>query len=731
MKTELLAPAASVQGLKAVINAGADAAYIGGIRFGARAYAENAGEEDLVRALDYAHLRDRKVYLTVNTLLKDSEIDELYDYMLPYYRAGIDAVLVQDFGVLSFLHEAFPDLPLHASTQMTVTGPKTAQLLAGCGITRVVPARELSLEELSAIRSESGLEVEVFVHGALCVCYSGQCLYSSFLGGRSGNRGRCAQPCRLLYLMDDRYFHGQESILEQPSARHYLSPKDLNLLARLPELTEAGIDSLKIEGRMKRPEYAAGVTSIYRKYLDLALSGEPYTVSAEDQRKIYDLYNRSGFTDGYLYRHNGPEMMAPVKHELTREETDRRHALYEEYKALFMDKDSRIPVQGALTVRTGEPSSFFLSHGGWSVRKEGPVPEKASGVPLSKEQLEKRAGKLGGTEFAAEMIMADTDGSSFLPVSALNTLRRETAEALRLKILSERRRDSEKPPHLMPYPVKENGSAELSALIRTEEQLDAVLGFGEVREVEIESSLILSGKDPLKEALRLIRKVRRNGVLPTIAMPYIEREGNPAGVLADHYAELAEEGLHRYLVRSFETFSDMVFMGLGEKIRTDCSLYAFNRYSASFIRSLGAAGMTAPLEWSRREFMNRPEGMEEAVIYGYLPLMVTAQCLQKNTGSCTREGAVHTLTDRMGIRFRVISECVFCYNIIYNSLPLALFGELGEISSCGFRLLRLQFTSEPAEETKRLLMKARDALRGALGQEEAGFTRGHYRHGVE
>ena len=732
MSTELLSPAASPEGLRAVINAGADAAYIGGTKFGARAYARNADEEELLRGLDYAHIRDRKVYLTVNTLLKDSELDELYDYMLPYYRAGIDAVLVQDFGVLSFLHEAFPDLPLHASTQMTVTGPAAARLLSGFGVTRIVPARELSLEELSAIREESGLEIEIFVHGALCVSYSGQCLYSSFLGGRSGNRGRCAQPCRLLYLKDDNTFHAQSSILERPDARHYLSPKDLCLIGSLPELVAAGIDSLKIEGRMKRPEYAAGVTSIYRKYLDMALSGEPWHVAGEDLQRLFDLYNRTGFTDGYLHRHNGPEMMAPVKHELTPEETERRHRLYEEYGKLFMERGPRIPVEAELVMRTGEPCSYSLSHGPYRVRREGAAPERADGAPMTTDQLKKRAGKLGGTDFEAAGISVTTDGSSFLPVSTLNALRRETVSALQALMLDGRKRSKENPHVLRPYPEKEaSEKAGLSALVRTEAQLDEVLSSGLVSEAEIESAMILKAADPRAEAVRLIRKVRKEHCRPTIAMPHVDRAGNAAAVLIDHADELSEAGLHRFLVRSFETFSAMIFKGLGDMIRTDAGLYAFNRYSSAFLLGLGAAGMTAPPEWSRHEFKNRPQGMEEAVIYGYLPLMVTAQCLEKNTAGCTRRDAVHFLTDRMGIRFRETAECIFCYNIIYNSLPLALFDDVREITSCGFRLLRLQFSSESKDEIRRLLMKARDALDGADIREETDFTRGHFRHGVE
>ena len=323
---ELLAPAGSAAGLRAVISAGCDACYIGGSKFGARAYAENPGEEELCDLIDYAHIRGVKVYLTVNTLLKEEELSELPEYIRPYYERGLDAVLVQDFGVLRTVRSFFPDLPLHASTQMTVTGPQSASFLAEQGISRVVPAREMTLDELREIHEKSGLEVEAFIHGALCVCYSGQCLLSSQLGGRSGNRGRCAQPCRLRYESKDGEGQRVKGDL--------LSPKDLCLLDRLPDLIESGVSSLKIEGRMKQPEYAAGVVSVYRKYLDLYFEKgrQGYTAKEADRKILLTLFNRDGFTDGYLNRHNGPEMMAFRRNELSQAEEKRRADLYAAFR---------------------------------------------------------------------------------------------------------------------------------------------------------------------------------------------------------------------------------------------------------------------------------------------------------------------------------------------------------------------------------------------------------------
>ncbi|MBO5198953.1 MAG: U32 family peptidase [Lachnospiraceae bacterium] len=305
---ELLSPAGSFEAMKAAANAGCDAVYIGGSRFGARAYANNLEQDDMLEAIDYMHIRGKKLYLTVNTLLKEEECGALYDYIDPYYRRGLDAVIVQDLGVLSFLHRNFPELPLHASTQMTLTMAEGANLLKDYGVTRLVPARELTLPEIIRMRRDTDLEIETFIHGALCYCYSGQCLMSSMLGGRSGNRGRCAQTCRMEYSAG------------RSASGYLLSPKDICTLAILPELMESGIDSFKIEGRMKRSEYTAGVTAVYRKYMDLytGLGAKGYEAHikahadefGEDMGMLMDLYNRGGFSGGYYKTAKGPGMMA-------------------------------------------------------------------------------------------------------------------------------------------------------------------------------------------------------------------------------------------------------------------------------------------------------------------------------------------------------------------------------------------------------------------------------------
>ena len=315
-KVEILSPAGSTKSLKAAINASCDAIYIGGSKFGARAYADNPEQDTLVEAIEYAHIHDKKLYLTVNTLLKNNELkDELYEYLYRYYNAGLDAVIVQDMGVVHFINEHFPGLPIHASTQMSLNMAQGANVLKDYGITRFVPGRELSLEELKEIRNNTDLEIEVFVHGSLCYSYSGQCLMSSVLSGRSGNRGRCAQPCRMPYSLVEEG-HKQLSV---DNEKYLLSPKDICTLDLIPDLIDAGVDSFKIEGRMKRPEYTALTTYIYKKYVDKYLdlgrkSYERYIFDnkkefKKDKMNLLDIYNRGGFSEGYLKKRNGRKMI--------------------------------------------------------------------------------------------------------------------------------------------------------------------------------------------------------------------------------------------------------------------------------------------------------------------------------------------------------------------------------------------------------------------------------------
>ncbi len=431
---ELLAPAGSVDTMRACFSAGADAVYMGLQKFGARAYAENADSVRYADALDEAHLLGKKLYCTLNTLLKDPELDELDALVRPLYEHGLDGVIVQDLGVLSRLHRLFPDLPLHLSTQSAVTGPGAVNFLKQFGVTRVIPARELSLQEVRRIREESGAEVEVFVHGALCYSYSGVCLFSSFAGGRSGNRGRCAGSCRLPYSVSD--LAGRP--VGSSDARYPLSMKDLQTIEFLPDILRAGVSSLKIEGRMKKAEYAAGVTSIYRKYLDRVLKDPdaPYKVAKEDLRHLFRLFNREGFTEGFL-RAAAPESRVAVHEKGFRtEEADFLGFVRENY----LEKPLETPVRERYVFKSGVPAQLMLQTeicGSVFDAAESTeaLPAPALKSPLRKDQLEERLSKLGGTGFVMSEIRGDFEEGLFLPVSVLNELRRNAAQTLKNKIL--------------------------------------------------------------------------------------------------------------------------------------------------------------------------------------------------------------------------------------------------------------------------------------------------------
>lgn len=499
---ELLAPAGSYESLYAAVNAGADAVYIGGSRFGARAYADNPEEEALLRGIDYCHLHGRKLYLTVNTLLKERELEEqLHDYIRPYYREGLDGVIVQDFGVVRFLKAYFPNLPLHASTQMTVTGADGAEILKKEGLTRIVPARELSLDEIRGIITKTGLEVETFIHGAMCYCYSGQCLFSSMIGGRSGNRGRCAQPCRLPYQL--------QGCADSKRQYYILSMKDMCVDESIEELIDAGITSFKIEGRMKRPEYTAGVVSVYRRRIDQYLeTGKKRPVSEEDHRILLDLYNRGGFSNGYYHQYNGPKMMsmeqpnhfgtaaASVVSEKkgilvlealeplykgdvlelhdgegvltlggdvqkgknvslradgircrvgsTFYRTKCTHLL-ESLEEQYLKKEIQEKIKGELMISIGSPAILSVTCGEETVTVCSEQTASAAQTrPVLEADLRRQMEKTGNTPFVFEQLDITMEGELFFPLREINELRRRALEQLAAALSRREKRCDEK-----------------------------------------------------------------------------------------------------------------------------------------------------------------------------------------------------------------------------------------------------------------------------------------------
>ena len=432
-KAELLAPAGTYESFLGAIHAGADAVYLAGQKFGARAYAGNFSTEELCRAIRYAHLSDRKVYLTLNTLVKESEFEGLYDYLHPFYEEGLDGIIVQDFGVLRYVKEEFPELPLHISTQATVTGVEGARFLKEQGAVRVVPARELSLKEIRRIKEETGLELETFIHGAMCYCYSGQCLFSSIAGGRSGNRGRCAQPCRLPYQLK---LDGKNSF---PKESYPLSLKDMCTIQDIPRLLEAGIDSFKIEGRMKKPEYAAGVTAIYRKYIDRWYENPEKNgkVDTKDLQKLSSLYIRSEVQNGYYFRHNGEEMITLQSPAYSGSDDK----VLEQIRKEYLIPEKKQEISAFLHCHVGEPlllTLYALNEQDCCVTVEGPIVEKASKQPAAADSLQEKIIKMGNTFFMVKDCQIELGEDCFVPVKVLNELRREAAQQLEDAILKQK-----------------------------------------------------------------------------------------------------------------------------------------------------------------------------------------------------------------------------------------------------------------------------------------------------
>ncbi len=422
-KVELLAPAGNYESFIGAVNAGADAVYLGGDKFGARAFAENFSTEQLCDAIHYAHLFNRKVYLTLNTLIKEKEFGELYSYIQPFYEAGLDGIIIQDMGVFAFVRRNFPHLPLHVSTQMTVTGVHGTKLLKEEGAVRIVPARELSLQEIREIKDETGLEMETFIHGAMCYCYSGQCLFSSFLGGRSGNRGKCAQPCRLPYEVLEK----GKAVTGDVSS-HPLSLKDMCTVKHIPDLIEAGIDSFKIEGRMKKPEYAAGVTAIYRKYIDLYYKKgrDGFRVSEEDMKLLETLYIRSEIQDGYYFRHNGKEM-------ITREApgySGSDDKLLGQIRNRYLEKTLKLPVQMQAYFHKDSEAVLTMSCGDVYVTVTGQVVQRAANRPVTEQNIRDGLCALGETYFETESVEIDAQEDIFYPLKAIKDLRREAVQKL-------------------------------------------------------------------------------------------------------------------------------------------------------------------------------------------------------------------------------------------------------------------------------------------------------------
>ena len=711
---EVLAPAGSFQTFKAVIEAGADAVYVGGSSFGARAYADNFTEEELLQAIDYAHLRGKKVYLTVNTLLKNKEInDELYDYLLPFYLKGLDAVLVQDFGALSYIHKAFPDLPIHTSTQMTVTGIEGVRLLQSYGVTRVVMARETSLAEMKKIHEATGMELEAFVHGALCYCYSGQCLFSSLLGGRSGNRGRCAQPCRLAYTVMD------ENHKELLKDSYILSMKDMCGIRDINELKEAGVYSLKIEGRMKRPEYAAGVVSFYRKYVD---SLKP--VSDSDYNKLKSLGNRCGFTDKYYFDHNAKDMITYEKPNFAVEDED----FVSRISAKYVDTETRLPIKGICVLNEGNNSFLTVECKNYVYTATGQTVDIAQKKPLIKEDVEKRLSKTGDTSFVFEELEVIMDDNIFMPNGAINELRRSALEGLKNELLSTYVRDESRCSKQKPAPVADKSAdlqAVCSASVETTAQLKEVCKSSLISRVYIDWNRY-SLNDFDNEIADDIRFVTTNSKKIYIILPAVCRD-KTYNFLLSKQDLLGQSAISGFVVKNYEELGWCLDKFPDREIITDHNLYTYNDYAVNAYHELNISLDTMPLELNGREIARRSNADTEMIVYGYYPLMTSAQCVHRNSSKCDKCKQITYLKDRYNKLFPVKNMCNECYNVIYNTLPTMLFNDIARLKESKIHNLRLMFTVEDAAETREILSYFENPSLKRRGE----FTNGHYKRGVE
>ena len=815
-KPEILAPAGSIQGMKAAIAAGCDAVYMGGSCFGARAYAENPEEDEMLKAIAYCHLHGVKLYMTVNTLIKSREMEEsLFSFLRPYYEAGLDAVIVQDMGVLRFISRHFPELAVHASTQMSLTMGKGTKLLEKYHVTRMVPARELTLEELVQLRKDTSLELEVFVHGALCYCYSGQCLFSSMFGGRSGNRGRCAQPCRMPYWLEDG---------KRAEGDYLLSPMELCNLSYLSEMIEAGIDSFKIEGRMKRPEYTAFVASMYRKYIDLYfdLGAEGYrnyirqhnNEWQEDLRRLAELYNRNGFTQGYLEgkagevsnrsfgkkgqmlsslrpKHGGVcvgTVLSVGKHEVIYqtekrlsaqdvvEFRDERHqpsyeytlgsdveafrkvtaryqkgsrikpgdrvyrtkdaALLMEIREKYLEGEQQLGVSGIFTAKAGEPLRFMVCRKeadgeiAFMAESVGDVCQKAEKQPATSESVYKTLNQTGNSSFYFEELKIELEGELFLPVGALKKLRRESLEKLEREIVeSFWRNDTIESGQEEEVLLTENAIPEkklTSASVMRMEQLEAVLESEKISIIYLHTEVMNRA-----ELFDGFERIVAAGKQPWLILPHIFRK-NTRKIFEKEFAK--KDGLFSlawsgYLVKNMESLDFLTdVVGIEkEKIRLDHNMYLMNKEAYYFWKEQGIEQFTLPLELTEEEMETFPFlSQVELLVYGKLPLMVSAQCIVSNTAGCQGNRAelqnqILTFYNQKKQEFEVVNYCKYCYNTIYQKEPLDIVKLVEKNEILDLAGKRYSFTTESGSETKEVLE----------GRFEGKTQLGHFRLGIE
>ena len=689
---ELLSPAGSRAALEAAVQSGADAVYMGFGAFNARRNAKNFTDEEFADAVAYCHLRGVRVFLTLNTLLTDRELPQAAEVLRKASQMGVDAVLVQDWGVLTLAQAVTPDLPIHASTQMSLFTSGGARWAERLGMERVVLARELSREDIANVCRNCGAEIEVFVHGALCMCYSGQCTMSALIGQRSGNRGACAQPCRLPYGVNG------------PCKNQFpLSLKDANLSAYLQELGDMGVACLKLEGRMKRPEYVAVITAIYRRLID-----EKRGPTAEESRALEQAFSRSGFTDGYYRRRKGPAMFGTRP-----ENAPEPRELFSEARKLYENGEHKqIPITMQANIRTGQPAALTVSDGVHAVTVTGPVPETARNRALTAEDAAQRLQKTGGTVFRCETAEVDVGDGLMLTAAAINGLRRDALEALAAARTAVPQRRSLPTPALPEGETFSPAAPKLTCSIARLDQLTETLAHGaEMIYVPIE---LLPGLKDYRGRAKLCA-----------VLPRVWRDGDEAG-----FRRILETTPSLSAVSIGNAGHMAIVEGLPLERRGDFGLNVFNSRAVAFWQGQGLDSVTVSFELRHQQVRELRKYLPcEGIVYGRLPLMVTENCMTGNAGNCRGDKRLcdgeNALTDRTGARFPLLGQ-YGCRCEIENSRTLFL-ADKPEWRSCGLTWARLRFTTESPTQCDAVLRRYQDE--GDWTPEE--FTRGLFYRGVE
>ncbi len=697
--TELLSPAGTWEALAAAVQNGADAVYIGGSAFSARAGAKNFDDTQLCSAVRYCHVRGVKVFVTLNTLIKENEFEDAVHFASFLRDIGTDGIIIQDFGLASFILKVMPDIRLHASTQMTVHSVSGAKALSELGFKRIVLARELSFEQIKQIKRETDTELEIFVHGAICCSYSGQCLLSSFLGGRSGNRGRCAQPCRLPYELSDK----SGGVIKRG---YLLSPKDMCLINHLGEIRETGIESLKIEGRLKKPEYVAAVTKIYRKYLD-----NPMKAQKCDMDTLLDAFNRSGFTDGYFTGKRGGQMMSfNSPSNISEEKFDK------DIKKTFAENANfrRIDVRGECTLHRGEKSKFELSDSdGNRVCAYGAEVQNSCGRALEYERVYRQLSKFGSAPFELTDLKLSLDDNVIMPISEINALRREACTLLEEKRACVPEKKDIATSVGMIFPADD--TLQWSAEVRTQEQAKAVLEY-EPDRLYVPRNVA----DKLKGFTGKTEIVTKLGaIINSEDAPKIYSSIPTKGVMcSDLGSAYALSGKHD-LYGSYR-------------------LNIYNSKSAGFYREYGFKNVTLSPELSLKDIAamgSRAAGSYEVMVYGHIPLMTMKNCVIRScSGKCGTKNGIYYLTDRMKERFAVLCEKESCTNLLLNPKPLYMADKFDELAQAGVKKYMLMFTVENEKECRRICGEYVHAIRGGKAENimgENSFTRGHFYRGVK